>query len=385
MHSSSEFRHHAAVVLASFSQTLITHRALVDEETIETICYYTHSFLTPETTRHPTSSRKLPPLLDSAVSSKSFGNVGEKAPWALTLIASFAVLLGPSLFLHQGPLKFVMNVTQRALRHHPGRDLNPHVWRTFIWSMTQFYMQQGPTASVDDDTIQRCVLVLKQAVHGGLGTALAWSLLGMTDSQDSGTRKRWVVSRTNEIVRDMLSSKSNEIRDEGCRLLVHLTCEAKKSEGTLPEAAEWTSEPLLSPFLFDGSLLRADRYQIEEIMSYTPNFSPRCLSSDEILSHWESLSSLLVFIIQKCLRDYDADLKVRASTPYQILFFIHRRRLSFFLCGGPCLLSEVRSSDQRDNPLPPLISGPSYLPYFCGSYQISLTLYPGMQSQSQFN
>ena len=311
--------------------------------------------------------------------------MGENAPWALTLVASFAVLLGPSLFLHQGPLKFVMNVTQRALRHHPGRDLNPHVWRTFIWSMTQLYVQQGPTASVDDDTIQRCVLVLKQAVHGGLGTALVWALLGMTDSQDSGTRKRWVVSRTNEIVRDMLSSKSNEIRDEGCRLLVHLTCEAKKSEGTLPEAAEWTSEPLLSPFLFDGSLLRADRYQIEEIMSYTPNFSPRCLSPDEILSHWESLSSLLVFIIQKCLRDYDADLKVRASTPYQILFFIHRRRLSFFLCGGPCLLSEVRSSDQRDNPLPPLISGPSYLPYFCGSYQISLTLYPGMQSQSQFN
>ena len=384
MHSSSEFRHHAAAVLAAFSQTLITHRTLVDEETIESICYYTHSFLTPETTRHPTSSRKLPPLLDSAVSSKSFGNVGENAPWALTLVASFSVLLGPSLFLHQGPLKLVMNVTQRALRHHPGRDLNPHVWRTFIWLMTQLYMQQGSIASVDDDTIRRCVLVLKQAVHGGLGAALVWSLLGMTDSQNDGTRKRWVVSNTIEIVRDMLSSKSNEIRDEGCRLLVYLTCEARKSEGTLPEAAEWTSEPLLSPFLFDGSLLRADRYQIEEIMSSTPNFSPRCLSPDEILSHWESLSSRLVFVIQKCLQDYDTDLEVRASTPYPILFLIHRGRLSLFLCGGPCLLSEVRGSDQRDNPPPPIL-GHSYRPYCRSSYQISLSLYPEMLSQSHFN
>ncbi|KAF8262566.1 hypothetical protein EI94DRAFT_676448 [Lactarius quietus] len=102
MHSSSEFRHHAATVLASFSQTLITHRALVDEETIQTICYHTHSFLTPETTRHPTSSRKLPPLLESAVSSKSFGNVGENAPWALTLVASFSILLGSSFFCNAG-------------------------------------------------------------------------------------------------------------------------------------------------------------------------------------------------------------------------------------------------------------------------------------------
>jgi hypothetical protein len=208
-----------------------------------------------------------------------------------------------------------MNFAKKALRHRPGRDLNPHVWRTFIWSMTQLYMQQGPTASVDDDILQRCVLVLKQAVHGGLGTALVWSLLGMTDSRKNGTRERWVISSTIEIVRDMLSSKSHEIRDEGCQLLVHLTCEARKSEGTLPESAEWTAEPLLSFFLFDGSLLCADKYQIEEIVGSTRVFSPRCLSSEEILSHWESLWSCLVFVIQNSLQDCDSDLTVRPSTP----------------------------------------------------------------------
>ncbi|KAI9465060.1 hypothetical protein BJY52DRAFT_1184101 [Lactarius psammicola] len=324
MHSSPEFRHHAATVLASFSQTLITCRTLVDEKTIETICYHTHTFLTPETTRHPTSSRKLSPLLDSAVSSKSFGNVGENAPWALTVIASFSVLLGPSLFLHRGPLKLVMTVAQKALRHRPGRDLNPHVWRTFIWSMTQLHLQQGPTAEVDDDIIQRCVLVLKQAVHGGLGTALVWSLLGMTskDSQNKGTgTRRWVVSSTVEIVRDMLSSKLQEIRVEASRLLVHLTCEARMSEGA-PQEAEWTAEPLLSPFLFDGSLLRADKYQIEEIVSSTCVFSPRCLSSEEILSHWEPLSSCLVFVIQQCLHDCDSDLTTIVLPVWQSLLAI---------------------------------------------------------------
>ncbi|KAH9019472.1 hypothetical protein EDB84DRAFT_1566051 [Lactarius hengduanensis] len=236
VHSSSEFRHHAATVLASFSQTLITYRTLVDEKTIEIICHHTHSFLTLET-RHPTSSWKLPPLLDSAVSSKSFGN--------------------------------------------------------------------GLTAKVDDDIVQRCVLVLKQAMHGDLGTALVWSLLGMTsmDSQYEGaSTSRWVISSTVEIVRDMLSSKLQEIRDEACQLLVHLTCKVRTSEGALQET-EWTAELLLSPFLFDGSLLRAHKYQIEEIAGSTYVFSPRCLSSEEILSHWELLSSCLVSVIQNCDSD----------------------------------------------------------------------------------
>ncbi|KAF8258476.1 hypothetical protein EI94DRAFT_1130416 [Lactarius quietus] len=117
----------------------------------------------------------------------------------------------------------------------------------------------------------------------------------------------WVVSSTVEIVRDMLSSKSQGIRDSGIRLLVRLTSEARMSEDLLPEA-EWIAEPLVSRFIFDGSLLRADTYQIEEIVSSTRVFSPRCLSSEEILSHWVPLSSCLVFVIQKCLQDCDSDL-----------------------------------------------------------------------------
>ncbi|KAH9080203.1 hypothetical protein EDB83DRAFT_2337759 [Lactarius deliciosus] len=269
MHSSSELRHHAATKI------------------IETICYHTHSFLTPETTRHPTSSRKLPPLLESAVSSKSFDNVGENAPWAMTLIAS---------------LSLVMNIAQKALRHHPGRELNPHVWRTFIWD---------PTAEAGDDIVQRCVLVLKQAIHGGLGRALVWSLLGMTSRNNGTNTARWVVPSTVEIVRDMLSSKSQEIRDEACQLLVYLTCEARTSEGAAQEA-EWTAEPLLSPFLFDGSLLRADKCQIEEIVRSTCVFSPRCLSPEEILSHWETLSSCLVSVVQNSDSDLTSLLAVRA-------------------------------------------------------------------------
>ena len=263
--------------------------------------------------------------------------MGDNAPWALTVIASFSVLLGPSLFLHHGPLKLVMNITQKALRHHPGRDLNPHVWRTFIWSMTQLHLQRGPTVGVDDEIVRRCVLVLKQAMHGGLGTALVWSLLGMTstDSQNQGmSTKKWVISSTVEIVRDMLSSKLQEIQDEARRLLVHLTCEARTSEGMLLEA-DWTAERLLSPFLFDGSLLRADKYQIEEILSSTCVFSPRRLSPEEILSHWEPLSSCLVFVIQKCLQVCDSDLTVRPYMPVLVPSFMYWHRLSFFLRGGP--------------------------------------------------
>ncbi|KAI0301175.1 hypothetical protein B0F90DRAFT_1817189 [Multifurca ochricompacta] len=306
MHPSSELRHHTAAVLASFSRTLITYRAAIDKSIIDSICCYTHSFLTPETTRHPTSSRKLFPLLDAAVSSRDFGNAGENAPWALTVVANFTVLLGSSLFLHHGPLKFVMNITQKALKRHPGRDLNPHVWSTFIWSMTQLCAQQGSTSDEDVDIVRRCVLVLKQALHGGLGAALITSLLGAIPAgHRSGSIHRWAISSTIDIVHDMLSSNLENIRDEGYRLLVCLTRESGERDNNASHETEWSADFLLSQFLFDGSLLHADKYLIEEKVGSMRIFSPRCLSQEEILEHWGPISSCFVSMVRIRLKADD--------------------------------------------------------------------------------
>ncbi|KAI9508331.1 hypothetical protein F5148DRAFT_1197378 [Russula earlei] len=315
MHPSSELRHHTAVVLATFSHTLITYRTLVGESTVETICSHTHSFLTPETTRHPTSSRKLPPLLDTVVSSKDFGGMGKNSPWALTIVASFTVLLGPSLFLHQGPLKLVMNTAQKALRHQPGRDLNPHVWRTFIWSMTQLFMQRS-AANGDIDIIQRCVLVLKQALHAGLGAALIVSLLEMTstDLRNNGAQ-RWSIRCVIDIIHDMLSSKYQDIRGDAYRIL---RCLMRAVETTADIQPSWAADTLLSPFLFDGSLLHADRLQIKEMVGTTIT-SPRSLSQEEILMHWCPISSCFVLVVRNCLEYGDADLTTTAIPMWQTL------------------------------------------------------------------
>jgi len=323
MHTSSQLRHHAAVILASFSHTLTTYRTLVDENTLETICTCTDSFLTPETTRHPTSSRKLPPLLDAAVSTNS-GSVGENSPWALTVVASFAVFLGPSLFLRQGPLKLVMNAAQKALRHRPGRDLNPLVWRTFIWSMTQLYSQRRLTASGNIDIIQRCVLVLKQALHAGLGAALIVALLEMTSRDFQNERVHgWVVSNVIDIIHDMLSSKYQDIRDDAFRLLGCLTC----GVGTTGDArceTNWTADSFLPRVLFDGSLLHADKLQVEEMAGTTGVFSPRSLSREDILIYWAPLSSCFVLVVRNCLKHGDADLAVGVRSLFLNDFFNSR-------------------------------------------------------------
>jgi hypothetical protein len=313
IHKSSELRHHATVVIASFSHVLITHRTLVDKNTIETICFYTHSFLAPETTRHPTSSRKLPPLLDAAVSSKNFGGIGSNSPWALTLVASFAVLLGPSLFLHHGPLKLVMNVAQKALRHHPGRDLHPHVWCTFIWSMTQLYIQGGSTGESDIDVVQRCVLVLKQALHSGLGAALIYSLLEATSIGSlSESRLRWAISNVIDILHDMLSSKYQDIRNEAYRVLGCLTRRVE-SDNDPQRQAGWSADALVSRFLLDGSLLHADKVRVEEMVDSACGFSPRCFSNEEILTYWGPVSSCFVIMVRNSLKDGDGDLMVSAT------------------------------------------------------------------------
>lgn len=323
IHTSSELRHHAAAVLASLSHTLFIHRAVIGQDTIETICFHTQSFLTPETTRHPTSLRKLPPLLDAAVSSKNFGSAGENSPWALTLVASFTVLLGPSLFLHHGPLKLFMNIAQKALKYRPGRDLNPHVWRTFIWSMIHLYIQQSPTTRGDIDVVRRCILVLKQTLHFGLGAALITSLLEATSTNpQSSSLMEWVTTSVIDVIHDMLSSKYQDIRDEGCRILRCLTCGAGNTNNTQCEA-NWTVDALLSLFFFDGSLLRADKLQVEEMVGSTRVFSPPCLSQEEILAHWHPISSCFVLVFQNCLKEGYADLTVRARSLFPNHLFIH--------------------------------------------------------------
>ncbi len=335
MHTSSEVRHHAAVALTSFSHTFITHRTLVGKNTLETICLHTHLFLTPETTRRPTSSRKLPPLLDAAVSSKNFGSMGENSPWALSLVASFAVLLGPSLFLHQGPLKLVMNMAQKAQRHRPGRDLYPQVWRTFIWSMTELFIQRISTGMGDIDIVKRCVLVLKQALHGGLGAALITSLLEVTTDFQNKSVVEWVIPSAIDVIHDMLSSKYRDIRDEGCRMFGCLTHGVGPTSNTQRES-NWTNDGLLSRLLFDGTLLRADKLQVEEMIRSTSVFSPRCLSQEEILTHWRQILSCFVLAVQNCFDDGEANLVV-GSTYYPSMGFssIHRRRPSSSLYGSP--------------------------------------------------
>jgi hypothetical protein len=352
MHTSSDLRHHAAVVLATFSHTLITHRTLVGKNTIETICFHTQSFLTPETTRHPTSSRKLPPLLDAAVSSKNFGNMGENSPWALTIVASFVILLGPSLFLHHGPLKLVMNVAQKALRYRPGRDLNPHVWRTFIWSMTELYIQRISTEKGDIDILQRCVLVLKQALHSGLGAALITALMEATtiDVQNK-TVVGWAIPSVIDIMHDMLSSKYQDVRDEACRILGCLMRRIGPTSNTQRETY-LAADNLLSRFLIDGSLLRADYLQIEKMVRST-SFSPRCLSQEETLTHWHQISSCFVLVVRNGFKDGETDLAVGGYLLFFGGLFIYvSRQTSALSIWQSLLLAQAQPIQGNSQPTP---------------------------------
>ena len=382
MHTSSELRHHAAVVLASFSHMLITHRTLVGKNTIKIICLHTHSFLTPETTRRPTSSRKLPPLLDAAVSSKDFRSMGENSSWALTLVASFAVLLGPSLFLHQGPLKLVMNMAQKALRHRPGRDLYPHVWRTFIWLMTELHIQRISTENGDIDIVKRCVLVLRQALHGGLGAALITPLLEATSTDfQNENALGWVIPSVIDVIHDMVSSKYQDVRDEGCRMLGCLTRSVGPTSKT-QRGSNWTTDALLSRFLFDGSLLRADKLQVEEMVRSTNIFSPRSLSKEEILTHWRQISSCFVLVAQNW---FDQDnLAVGSIRCFPIGFsVISRCRPPSFLYGSPSYLSKPSRPRKLVNPPPPILVH-NCLPYFHSSSPSPGSLYLEKQRHSRF-
>ncbi|KAI0269933.1 hypothetical protein BC834DRAFT_578053 [Gloeopeniophorella convolvens] len=320
MHSSPELRHHVAIVLAAFSRTITMHRTVVSQKTIDTIAFHTNAFLVPETTRRPASSRKLALLLDEAVISKHLDDVGCNTPWALTVTASFTIMLGASLFASPGPLKLLLTTTHKAKGRPLGQALHPHVWRTFIWSMSQLRAQQKPFTEASVDIFQRSVRVLKQALGNGLGGALVSSLLGASPSLAGGSR-RWIIPSTIDVVRDMLSSQSAIVREDGLRLLVCITCKVATSVGDVPSAS-WSEDSLLSQFLLDGSLLRADKSRVEELAGLASFFPPRCLSEEEVLLHWEVVFECLVLVVQNHFNYGGVDLACAALSVWQSLLLV---------------------------------------------------------------
>ena len=131
--------------------------------------------------------------------------------------------------------------------------------------------------------------------------------------------------------------------------------------------SNWTTDALLSRFLFDGSLLRADKLQVEEIVRPTNIFSPRCLSQEEILTNWRQISSCFVLVVQNWFDDDEADLAVSNIRYFPTgLSFKYRRRLPSSLYGSPSYLSKPSLHREIVAP-PPSILVRNCLLYFHNS------------------
>jgi hypothetical protein len=169
--------------------------------------------------------------------------------------------------------------------------------------------------------------VLKQALHAGLGAALISSLLEATPTDPQNeVRLRWVIPCVIDILRDMLSSKYEDIRDEAYRILGCLTHGVGAINDTQCETGR-AVDALLSRFLFDGSLLHADKVQVEEMIYSTRAFSPRRLSQEEILAHWGPISSCLVLVVRKSFKNDNTHLTVGVLLLlFRILIFIYLNR-----------------------------------------------------------
>jgi len=116
-----------------------------------------------------------------------------------------------------------------------------------------------------------------------------------------------------DILHDMLSSKYQDIRNEAYRILGCLTHRVE-SYGDPQRGTAWTPDALISQFLLDGSLLHADTVQLEQVVDSAIVFTPRCLSQEEILTHWGPVASCFVLFVQNSLKDTNTDLTVGART-----------------------------------------------------------------------
>jgi hypothetical protein len=112
------------------------------------------------------------------------------------------------------------------------------------------------------------------------------------------------------------------------------------------------ADNLLSRFLIDGSLLRADYLQIEKMVRST-SFSPRCLSQEETLTHWHQISSCFVLVVRNGFKDGETDLAVGGYLLFFGGLFIYvSRQTSALSIWQSLLLAQAQPIQGNSQPTP---------------------------------
>ena len=302
------------------------------------------------------SDIRLPTVIKSSLTAETPTHPGDGPFWALNVLASLTVLSDSSLFSHPTALKFILPFIAQARGHKRNavRLLHPQLWKCLLWDFLRMSKISNETpedienlSSMNSppDIMERAFLVIKQELYGGIGVAMAASLLRPRDIVDSDSHTAIdPISKVLAVVDGMVCSDNSSTYAEGIAILNQLLNAIGSSR--VPDNNQWSYNDVLPDILFDGSLLHTKWSRISVAIQSMAQFQVskiRHLSEPEIIQHWDSLAAIWVKCINKSLLHSHFELSVSVMFVCRRYGDLRWNRVTFFIYGSHCYLFTLNS------------------------------------------
>jgi hypothetical protein len=222
--------------------------------------------------------------------------------WALSVLASFIVLLGPTLYLDTKLIRILSALLSLSMRHKKSsvRALACLVWRCVSW--VYFQPPFPPAADSDSEELDQAIVnqgrdtywkVVRSVVDLGAGVATIAGLLGDGDDSTDEDDLRRTMALLNIMV-----TKGGQACSDAMEIVRHFLSAStpdstNNNNSDTAEPEPWTLAKLLPPSLFSASpgLLTAEYKSlvnvVKPIFDQCPQLEDvRALRKEEIATAW---------------------------------------------------------------------------------------------------
>ncbi|KAH7885264.1 hypothetical protein F5I97DRAFT_2032165, partial [Phlebopus sp. FC_14] len=335
---SPDVRLHTSLVLGRLAAFLLRPDTLPQDKTAISKDVLSFLDLHCSSTQASRNNEDLSHVIRTACSVESQARPGEGPTWMFALLASLIILSGPPLFGNPRVLKFILQCLGLALTHQRSvvRALHPHVWKCLAWVLLEII---SGTETASPAEIRTAVFVIKQEVGGGVGVTLAAMLLHFAGQRHD--RSTEFATHALSVLQAMVHSDDKHTFQDGVSLLRVMTAGTGRVESDQRSLRAF--DDILSPALFDGSLVCADWPCLPSVIRSMPRFSSlsvRPLTSAEIVAHYEPLLDTWKHCARKQAKEM---LSVDLLDAWRSIVSVQSQ-----------LTADVRPTTDRSQPLEPL-------------------------------
>ncbi|KAI0786188.1 hypothetical protein C8Q75DRAFT_867298 [Abortiporus biennis] len=220
--------------------------------------------------------------------------------WSYSLLSSIIVISDGTICFRTRFLPLLFNtIKQGRLKKTLPKQVHSSLWRCLVWATFRELDHIGNRKEGRHvDNFTGGLKVIKQELHGGIGAAILYALLG-NDHPIPGDS----VKEALDVVDRMVKDKHQSVHIAGISLLSRLISAigSPVTHNDLPGG--WNIDCILGKAMFDGSVLRADTHLTGVPLWDFETSKVRCLTEAELSIHWNTIIQIWFGCIEKALSE----------------------------------------------------------------------------------